>query len=51
MILVGYTKSHFFTIFFDFWSYVYLFAKNYLPLIQQIADLLKKIGLVEILLL
>ena len=29
-----------------FESYVYYIAKNYLPLLQQIADSLKKIGLV-----
>ena len=28
------------------WSYVYYIAKNYLPLLQQIADSLKKTGLV-----
>ena len=27
------------------WSYVYYIAKNYLPLLQQIADSLKKTGL------
>ena len=33
-----------------FWSYVYYIAKNYLPLLQQNADWLKKIGLVGMLL-
>ena len=31
-------------------TYVYYIAKNYLPLLQQIADSLKKIGLVGTLL-
>ena len=34
-----------------FESYVYYIAKNYLPLLQQIADSLKKIGLVGTLLM
>ena len=42
-----YTKCHISTNCLIFYSYVYYIVKNYLSLLQQIADMLKKIGLVE----
>ena len=48
--VLKYTECPISTNFRIFWSYVYYIAKNYLPLLQQIVDSLKKIGLVETLL-
>ena len=45
-----YTKCHISTNLSNFESYVYYIAKNYLLLLLQIADSLKKIGLVATLL-
>ena len=41
-----YTKCHISTIFSKSYVYYQYIAKKYLPLLQQIVDLLKKIGLV-----